>query len=201
MRRAVVTPTFAAGLGVVVAAALGYQTRTVFSYSAPGGQPCQVVRCGLGTQGGGTPAQARPGTRLQAPSPSTDLPAGVPGASPKGASVGKHRKPAPASQRNASFQVVDQSDKGWVGEITISFPNGSRPDSWQLAFAYSSARITGVWYGQWVQHGDHTALVTSGESDGHSRGTGGQIKVYFKVRGPEQPPAQCTFNGQPVSFG
>ena len=36
MRRVVVTPTFAAGLGVVVAAVLAYPMQTVFSYVVPG---------------------------------------------------------------------------------------------------------------------------------------------------------------------
>src|ERR1700746_3226908 len=36
MRRVVVTPTFAAALGVVVAAVLAYPMQTVFSYVAPG---------------------------------------------------------------------------------------------------------------------------------------------------------------------
>ena len=36
MRRVAVTPTFAAGLGVVVAAMLAYPVQTVFSYVAPG---------------------------------------------------------------------------------------------------------------------------------------------------------------------
>src|SRR5690348_11194883 len=36
MRRVVVTPTFAAGLGVVVAATLAYPMQTVFSYVVPG---------------------------------------------------------------------------------------------------------------------------------------------------------------------
>src|SRR5215469_17977232 len=36
IRRVVVTPTFAAGLGVVVAAMLAYPMQTVFSYVAPG---------------------------------------------------------------------------------------------------------------------------------------------------------------------
>src|SRR5499426_4810998 len=49
VRRVVVTPTFAAGLGVVIAAVLAYpMTKTVISYGgAPpaGGQPCQVKGC------------------------------------------------------------------------------------------------------------------------------------------------------------
>ena len=44
MRRVVVTPTFAAGLGVVVAAVLAYPMQTVFSYAAPNGATCKVAR-------------------------------------------------------------------------------------------------------------------------------------------------------------
>ena len=48
MRRVVVTPTFAAGLGVVVAAVLAYPMQTVFSYVAPGAIGHGGLRCGQG---------------------------------------------------------------------------------------------------------------------------------------------------------
>src|SRR5215472_10448253 len=54
MRRVVVTPTFAAGLGVVVAAVLAYPMRTVFNYASPNdGATCQVAGCGISPQPGG----------------------------------------------------------------------------------------------------------------------------------------------------
>src|SRR5690242_11277402 len=46
MRRVVVTPTFAAALGVVVAAVLAYPMQTVFSYVAPGALGQGAQRCG-----------------------------------------------------------------------------------------------------------------------------------------------------------
>src|SRR5262249_12974348 len=46
VRRVVVTPTFAAGLGVVVAAVLAYPMQTVFSYVAPGALGQGGLRCG-----------------------------------------------------------------------------------------------------------------------------------------------------------
>src|SRR5215472_10252742 len=56
VRRVVVTPTFAAGLGVVIAAAMSYpMTRTVISYGGTppvGGSPCQVADCGTGMPDG-----------------------------------------------------------------------------------------------------------------------------------------------------
>src|SRR6516162_10340905 len=59
MRRVVVTPTFAAGLGVVVAAMLAYPMQTVFSYvapgaSGPGGLVCAQDGC-THHSGGGKP--------------------------------------------------------------------------------------------------------------------------------------------------
>src|SRR5215467_10947343 len=46
VRRVVVTPTFAAGLGVVVAAMLAYPMRTVFSYVSPGALGPGGIQCG-----------------------------------------------------------------------------------------------------------------------------------------------------------
>src|ERR1700749_3796497 len=46
MRRVVVTPTFAAGLGIVVAAVLAFPMQTVFSYVAPGAIGVGGLRCG-----------------------------------------------------------------------------------------------------------------------------------------------------------
>ena len=49
MRRVVVTPTFAAGLGVVVAAVLAYPMQTVFNYAGPAEAPCQPAPAPVGS--------------------------------------------------------------------------------------------------------------------------------------------------------
>src|SRR5277367_1221873 len=62
LRRVIVTPTFAAGLGVVIAAVLAYpMSRTVFRYIAPNthAQSCAAYGCG-GSSGGGQPTLAAP---------------------------------------------------------------------------------------------------------------------------------------------
>src|SRR5947207_6698307 len=78
VRRVLVTPTFAAGLGIVIAAVLAYpMTRTVISYGGTppaGGQPCQVKGCVNGTPGDGGPATASPGPQLATPSPAVEDP-------------------------------------------------------------------------------------------------------------------------------
>ena len=76
VRRVVVTPTFAAGLGVVIAAGMAYpMTKTVISYGgAPpaGGGSCLTVGC-VG-DGSGDLATASPGERLETPSPAATSP-------------------------------------------------------------------------------------------------------------------------------
>src|SRR5262249_18866867 len=61
MRRVVVTPTFAAGLGVVVAALLAYPMQTVFSYVAPGAGGRGGADGGLLCAKGGCGHQLAPG--------------------------------------------------------------------------------------------------------------------------------------------
>jgi hypothetical protein len=92
MRRVVVTPTFAAGLGVVVAAVLAYPMQTVFSYVAPGASG----RGGLLCTEGGCGHQSGPGK----PSP-----LGVGIAEPK-----------------LSYKITSKWQGGFWGRITITFP-------------------------------------------------------------------------------
>jgi Cellulose binding domain len=66
LRRLVVTPTFAAGLGVVVAAFLASNmSRTVLHFSAPiPGNQCSAGDCHAQEPHGGTLASARPGVHI-----------------------------------------------------------------------------------------------------------------------------------------
>jgi hypothetical protein len=66
LRRLVVTPTFAAGLGVVVAAFLAANmSRTVLHFSAPlPGNQCSAGDCHTQEPHGGTLASARPGVHI-----------------------------------------------------------------------------------------------------------------------------------------
>src|SRR5215831_8303931 len=142
MRRVVVTPTFAAGLGVVIAAVLAYpMTRTVISYGArppAGTAPCVGSDCGTGTQdGGGTPA-ARPGRRLASPAPAAKHPQpSVPPATGGGAS-------ASGQQPVMHFQTLHRWPGGFVGQITITGSGVQASAHWQLRISYGSARIIGV---------------------------------------------------------
>ena len=90
LRRLVVTPTFAAGLGVVVAAFLAANmSRTVLHFSAPiPGNQCSAGDCHAQEPHGGTLASARPGVHItpRVPAASGPVTAIQPGGSQPGGS-------------------------------------------------------------------------------------------------------------------
>jgi len=200
MRRVVVTPTFAAGLGVVIAAVLAYpMTRTVISYGGrpPAGvAPCVGGGCGTGTQdGGGTPA-ARPGRRLASPAPAAKHP--QPSAPPVAAGGGAS---ASGPQPVMHFQTLHRWPGGFVGQITITGPGVQASARWQLRISYGSARIIGVWGGTWAPRGDHSVLVTPDSGNGQAGGGGGGVQVVLAVSGSPGPPTGCAFDGRACRTG
>jgi len=199
MRRVVVTPTCAAGLGVVIAAVLAYpMTRTVISYGGrpPAGvAPCVGSGCGTGTQdGGGTPA-AKPGKRLASPAPAAKHPQpSAPSATGGGAS-------ASGPQPVMHFQTLQRWPGGFVGQITITGPGVQASAHWQLGISYGSARIIGVWGGHWASRGDHAVLVTPDSGSGPADGGGDSVQVVLAVSGSPGPPTGCAFDGRACRIG
>jgi Cellulose binding domain len=180
MRRVVVTPTFAAGLGVVIAAGMALpMTRTVISYGGEppaGGHPCPVKDCENGSSGdSGTLAGANPGLPLVTPSPVTHSPdqAVAPSPSGTGAAGGSKRSTA-GPQPVMQSQTLRQWQSGFIEQITITDPGESAPANWQLRLTYDGAHIIGVWGGQWSLSGDNTVVVTPSAGDGNTGSGGGQ---------------------------
>jgi Cellulose binding domain len=196
VRRVVVTPTFAAGLGVVIAAAMAYpMTKTVISYGGTppvGGTPCQLDGCVGGTDGSGSLGTASPGSPVGTPSPATTHPDPTAPLAPGTVAAGQ-----PLMQ----YQTLRQWESGFIGQITISDLSGSAPANWQLRLAYDSARIIGVWGGRWSSSGDHAVLVTPDTGDGNSHAGNGHVQVVVVVSGQPGPPSGCTFNGQACRAG
>lgn len=201
MRRVMVTPTFAAGLGVVIAAVLAYpMTRTVISYGrTPPARiaPCVGDGCGSGTQdGGGSLATARPGKRLASPAPAAKHPQPSPAPATGGSGAS-----APGPQPVMHYQTLHQWQGGFVGEITITGPGVQASAHWQLRITYGSARIIGVWGGQWTPHGDHAVLVTPDGGNGPTDGGGDDVQVILAVSGSPGPPTGCAFDGRACRTG
>jgi Cellulose binding domain len=196
VRRVVVTPTFAAGLGVVIAAGMAYpMTKTVISYGgAPpaGGAPCLTAGC---VAGSGELATASPGQRLESPPPAAKSP--DPSAAPAPSGGGTVAAGAPPVMQ---YQTLRQWQSGFFGQVTITDPGGSAQANWQLSLSYDSAHIIGVWGGKWSASDDHTVVVTPDSGDGTSH-NGSSVQVVVAVSGQAGPPSGCAFNGRACQTG
>ncbi len=146
LRRLVMTPTFAAGLGVVVAAFLAANmSRTVLHFSAPiPGNRCSAGDCHAQQPHGGTLASARPGVHITPSAPSASGPAtGLqPGSTPSVAGGSGAPQPSVGSQPvSITYQQVEHWPGGFADQITISGLGGTGARSWSLAFGYPGSRI------------------------------------------------------------
>src|SRR5215813_12199108 len=193
VRRVVVTPTFAAGLGVVIAAGMAYpMTKTVISYGGTppaGGGSCLTAGCV--SDGSGELASARPGQRIASPPPAATSP--DPSAAPAPSGGGTVAAgPPPVMQ----YQTLRQWQSGFFGQVTITDSGGSAQANWQLHLSYDSAHIIGVWGGKWTASGDHTVTVTPDSGDGTSHDGSSSVQVVLAVSGRAGPPSSCEFNGR-----
>jgi hypothetical protein len=224
LRRLMVTPTFAAGLGVVVAAGLAVSmtSRTVLHFSGPEGKPCVVRGCATGVNrspGAGTPASASPGKRLvpatlspensARPSPSFT---GGQGGEDSGHHSGRHVV--------IDYETTQRFTWGFDGKITISGLSDSALSTWQLGFSYPGTRIVEVQGAQWQSTGDDSGVAQAetsgstghnGSDSGHggsggsgqdSSGHGGQNTVVITIAASGTPgaPSDCRFDNTTCSF-
>ena len=200
MRRVVVTPTFAAGLGVVVAAVLAYPMQTVFSYVVPGasgrgGLLCTEGGCGqqpapgkpapLGVGGGGlspsSPGPAEPGNDR---SPASPVPR--PGGSGGGTAI---------AEPKLSYKITSRWQGGFWGRITITFP-GAVPASWSLRIGYPSGHILGMNPASHLAPNGHAVVVRSTDYPGGPGPDGHTFALGVGVQGVPTHPARCSFNGR-----
>jgi Cellulose binding domain len=197
VRRVVVTPTFAAGLGVVIAAGMAYpMTKTVISYGGTppaGGGSCLTAGC-MGDDSGQL-ATASPGRRLESPPPAKSPDPSAAPAPSGGGTVAAG--PPPVMQ----YQTLRQWQSGFFGQVTITDSGGSAQASWQLHLSYDSAYIIGVWGGKWTASGDHAVVVTPDTGYGTSHNGSSSVQVVLAVSGQAGPPSGCTFNGRTCQPG
>ena len=228
LRRLVLTPTFAAGLGVVVAAFLAANmSRTVLHFSAPiPGNQCSAGDCHAQEPHGGTLASARPGVHItpSSPAPSGPVTAIQPGGSQSGGSqsgasqsggnqqggaasaAGGSGGPQPSVSSRAfsiTYQQVEQWPGGFADQITIRGLSGTRTQAWSLAFAYPGSRIAGVQGARW-EPGRAGAGVAQGVSWlgwGQTHRSAPPVRLMVIVEGQPAAPSGCAFDGQLCTFG
>jgi hypothetical protein len=204
VRRTVVTPTFAAGLGVVIAAvlAVAFPLANVISFGKgpqAGGSPCPVEGClSTGGGGGGVPASVKPGRKLVTPAPASKTHGRTP--APSGTQPGGGKGTPPPGGAAVQYQTAGQWQDGFAEEIVIS-PTAGSSANWRLLLTYSSAHIVNVVGAGWVAQGDHSVLVYPGGTGEQPPTGGGSIRIYVVVTGSPGPPSGCSFDGQACRSG
>jgi hypothetical protein len=200
MRRVVVTPTFAAGLGVVVAALLAYPMQTVFSYVAPGALG-GGLRCGQDGCSHQSPPTGKPepfgaaGGALNPAPPASARPADSDGsAAPSGQQTGTGG--TAATQPRLSYKITSKWQGGFWGQITITF-SGAVPANWHLRFGYPGGHILGMNPDSHLAPNGHAAVVRSSDypTDGRT------FAVGVGVQGVPTHPARCSFDGKACHIG
>jgi hypothetical protein len=202
MRRVVVTPTFAAGLGVVVAALLAYPVQTVFSYVAPGATGRGGMSCGQdGCSHAGNNVKPAPfglgGGVIPSPSRSAKRDDdGAPGMARQQAGGNGGAAIAP----RLSYKITSRWQGGFRGQVTLTFP-GAVPSGWHLRIGYPGGHIVGVNPNGRLAANGHAATVRSSDY-ARGSGPGGRIfTVGVGVQGMPGHPPRCSFDGQICHFG
>ncbi len=170
MRGLLVTPWFAAGAGIVVAAALALNSpRAMLTYRP------NTTRCGGCTAAGALPS-VQPGVQIK----SAHVDGGAARPAPPPLSVG--------------FQVTQGPD-GTFSE-TITIPRGQARDGWRLSFRLPGRTITQVWDAIWQANGPGSGLASM---PGDAGGPVGRSFQVF-ARGTPVTPSGCLLNGHPCRF-
>jgi Cellulose binding domain len=196
-RSLMVTPWFAAGAGIVIAAALAVDSPAALTYvPADPGVRCPVSGCtGAGSGHGPDLATATPGVPFSAgsgpragTSPGPALPGGA----------------GPATQ--VGYQVVRRWSSGFVATITV--PASARTNPWRLHLAFSSAHVDQVWGARWRSSGNGDAGTATGPWPGHGRGRGpggesrlGDGQLMISATGTATTPSACRLDGVSCRFG
>jgi hypothetical protein len=196
-RSLLLTPWFAAGAGIVIAAAVAVDSPAVLTYSPSGpGVHCSVSHC-VGPSPDHEPdvATATPGVVLKAPGSHQH------GAAEAGSVPTRAAQAGAGAGYLVGYQVIRRRRHGFVA--IISMPGDLKPGFWSLEFAFPSARVDRVWGALWRASGNGQG----GTALGPVQWTGqpprapdaGQLVVL--ASGTPTAPSSCTLDGVSCSFG
>jgi hypothetical protein len=195
VRSLLLTPWFAAGAGIVTAAAVAVGSPAALTYSQAG----PSVHCSVGSCA--APAPQRPDVATASPGVALKV-----GGHRRGAAAASSSPPRAATSGGAAgirlgYQVIGHRRRGFIAIITM--PGDLRPGTWSLAFGFPSARVERVWGALWQPSGDGNGGTALGPVQWAARpqGAAGARQFLVLARGASKTPSSCTLNGASCSFG
>jgi hypothetical protein len=188
------TPWFAAGAGIVIAAAMAVDSQAALTYAPSGpGVRCTVSGCA-------DPAPGRP-TELATAHPGVALK--TPGVQPTGAEAarsGPHPGvPGAEAGYRLGYQVIRRWHSGFAAMITM--PGDLKPGPWSLQFAFPSARIDRVWGARWQPSRNGDGGTARWAWQRHGRGTGDARQLTVSATGAPTDPSRCRLDGISCGYG
>jgi hypothetical protein len=199
MRGLLVTPWFAAGVGILVAATLALVTpkHAVLTYGPiRPGILCKHLRCTLPVprHGPGSLAGAKPGIQLQLPKVRRS-PAVPPAVTVRPSTT---RRPASQAEIAVHYVVIRHSHGTFLAVITVQ--SSRKLGDWTLGFVIPGARISDVLGGKWQPSASGSGGVASGRPWPWTRSGPGTAKIVIFATGRPRAPAGCTFDGEGCVF-
>ena len=195
MRSLLLTPWFAAGAGIVIAATVAVGSPAALTYSQAGpGMHCSGSCAG--------PAPERPGVTTASPGVTLKVSGGLRrGAGPASAVPPRAAKPGGRARYQLGYQVIGHRRRGFIAVITM--PGDLRAGTWSLVFAFAAARVERVWGALWQPSGNGGAGTALGPVRwaGRPPGAAGARQFLVLARGTSKAPPSCTLNGASCRFG
>jgi hypothetical protein len=195
VRSLLLTPWFAAGAGIVIAAAVAVGSPAALTYSQAG----PSVHCSVGSCAG--PAPQRPDVATASPGVALKV-----GGHRRGAASASSAPPRAATSGGGAgyqlgYQVIGHRRRGFIAIITM--PGDLTPGPWSLAFVFPSARVERVWGALWQPSGDGKGGTALGPVQwaGRPPGAAGARQFLVLAKGASKTPSSCTLNGVSCSFG
>jgi len=167
----IVTPWFAAGTGVLIAAAVAVDSPPALTY----GPELHCPAGGCASPGGPALQDAGPHARGAV-----------------AASTGAHRAgPAVAATvARVEYQIITPRRRGFV--VIITLPGDLKPGSWSLRFGFAAARIDQVRGALWKPSGNGRA--------GTANAGPGAYRLGVRASGTPSAPSGCRLDGLRCSF-
>lgn len=197
VRSLLVTPWFAAGAGILIAATLVLEspTNAVLSYGpVTPGALCQNPDCVTSApkHAPDSLATLKPGVQLNAAG--TKHAGTAASALPRGSA-----RPAPAAV-TVGFHVVRQGQGGFVAVITV--PGSRKLGGWTLGFTIPGARISRVLGAKWQIDASGDGGVADGQPSSWPRYRAAAKTANIVIFGTGTPgqPAACTFDSRSCVF-
>jgi len=207
LRSLLVTPWFAAGVGVLVAATVALEApkHAVLSYGpVDPGVLCKNLGCASAAplRSPGSLASAKPGVQLPPPA-QTRTPAVTRTRTQHAqAAPAPAAQPAPTTDRSPQitihFAVLKHGNGNFLGVITVR--SSQDLGDWSLGFTIPGARISDVWGAQWQPSASLDGGIANGQPWPWPRPGPGMAKIVIFATGTPRSPTSCLFDGESCAF-